>query len=164
MREQRADAVDGFKHGGGAAGGVDGAIDPGIAVIAGDDPIVGVLRAFDFSDHVPDDAALVVLLGDEVDLYAAGAEVIAEGQRALPALRHAGAFERLQDGRGIVIADGDGDDAGLVAGLVKSVMRAESGRSSVEATPGVSGSPGYLKRYWTEPRWTPVSGRQGPMG
>ena len=34
----------------------------------------------------------------------------------------------------------------------------------MEATPGVSGSPGYLKRYWTEPRWTPVSGRQGPIG
>ena len=34
----------------------------------------------------------------------------------------------------------------------------------VEATPGVSGSPGYLKMYWTDPRCTPVSGRQGPLG
>ena len=104
-----------FKHGGGAAVGIDRAVDPGVAVIAADDPLVGILRALDLADHVPDDAALVVLLRDEVNFHAAGPEVIAEGQRALPALRHAGAFESLQNRRGIVIADGDGDDVRLVA-------------------------------------------------
>ena len=49
-----------------------------------------------------------------MDFHAAGADVIAKGQRALPPLRSAGAFERLKDGRGIVIADGDGDDVRLV--------------------------------------------------
>ena len=142
--EQRADAVHGLEHGGGAAVGIDRAVDPGVAMIADDDPVVGILGAFDPADHVPDDAALVVLLRDEVNAHAAGPDVIAEGQRALPALRHTGAFERLQDGRGVVIADGDGDDVRLVA---VGTMRGESGRSGVEATPGVSGSPGYLKRY-----------------
>ncbi len=97
LTEQCADAVHGFKHGGGAAGGIDRAIDPGVAMIADDDPGVGILRALDFADHVPDDAALVVLLRDEVDFHSAGTQVIAERQRALPALRHSGAFERLQD-------------------------------------------------------------------
>ena len=61
LAEQDADAVHRFQHGGGAAGGIDGAVDPGVAVIAGDDPIAGVLRAFYLSDHVPDDAPLIVL-------------------------------------------------------------------------------------------------------
>ena len=75
----------------------------------------GSCEPCDFSDDIPDDAALVILLGDEVDFHAAGTEVIAERQRALPALRHAGPGERLEDGRGIVIAEGNGDDARLVA-------------------------------------------------
>jgi hypothetical protein len=107
--------MDRFEHGCGAAGGVDGAIDPGVAVIADDDPVVGVLDAFDLSNYVPDDAALIVLLRDQVDLHAARPQVIAEGQRALPAQGHARAFEGLENGRGIVIAEGDGDDVGLVA-------------------------------------------------
>ena len=161
--QQCADAVNRLKHGGRAAVGIDRAVDPGIAMIADDDPVVGVLRAFDLADDIPDGAPLVVLLRDEVHAHSAGAEVIAEGQRALPSLRHAGAFQRLQDGRRIVIADGDGDDVRLVA-LTPGGRAAESGRSGVEATPGVSGSPGYLKRYCTEPRCTPVSGRHGPFG
>ena len=65
--------MDGLKHGGGAAGGIDRAIDPGVAMIADDDPVVGILGAFDFSDDVPDDAALIVLLRDEMDLTDAAA-------------------------------------------------------------------------------------------
>ena len=60
--QQRADAVHSLEHGGGAAVGIDGAVDPGIAMIAGDHPLVGILRPFDFADHIPDDAALVILL------------------------------------------------------------------------------------------------------
>jgi hypothetical protein len=84
-------------------------------VIAGDHPLIGILRALCLADHIPDDAALVVLPGDQVHLHAARSEVIVEGQRALPALRHARSFEGLQNGRNIVIAEGDGDDEGLVA-------------------------------------------------
>ena len=87
LRDESTDAVDGLEHGGGAAGGVDGAVDPGVAMIAGDNPVAGVLGALDFSDDVPDDAALIVLIGDKVDFYAARPEVVAERQRALPALR-----------------------------------------------------------------------------
>ena len=79
LRDERADAVHRLEHGRGAAGRIDGAIDPGIAMIAGDHPVVWILRSFDFSDDIPDDAALVVLLRDEVDFHAAGAYVIAEG-------------------------------------------------------------------------------------
>jgi hypothetical protein len=54
-----------------------------------------------------------------VNLYRARpiglAQVVAEGQSALPALRHARSLERLQDRRRVVVADGDGDNAGLVA-------------------------------------------------
>ena len=65
--EQNADAVNGFKHGGGAAVGIDRAVDPGIAMVAGDDPVIGKAGAGDGADDIPDGAALVVLLGDEVD-------------------------------------------------------------------------------------------------
>ena len=84
-------------------------------MIAHDDRGIGILRALDFADHIPDDAALVVLLRYEVDFYAAGTQVIPKGQRALPALRYAGAFEGLQDRRGVVVADRDGDDVRLIA-------------------------------------------------
>ena len=40
LLEQDAEAVDGLEHGGGAAVGVDCAVDPGVAMIAGDDPVV----------------------------------------------------------------------------------------------------------------------------
>ena len=30
--------------------------------------------------------------------------------------------------------------------------------------PGVSGSPGYWKMYWIDPRWMPSAGRHGPFG
>ena len=75
LLEQIAEAVDGFEHGGGAAVGIDGAVDPGVAVVAGDDPVV-LLRgvgAWDSADDVPDGAELVVLLKMHVDGDLAGA-------------------------------------------------------------------------------------------
>ena len=39
LMEQSADAVNGFKHGGGAAGGIDRAVDPRVAMIADDDRV-----------------------------------------------------------------------------------------------------------------------------
>src|ERR1035441_4022981 len=108
-----------FEHGGGAAGGIDGAVDPGVAVIAPHHPLVGVLRSFELADDIPNDAALEVLHGDQVDLHAALSsklsEVVAEGQGALPLLRHTGAAEGLQDRRGVVVAEGNRDNVRLVA-------------------------------------------------
>ena len=160
--EQRADAVDGFEHGGGAAVGIDGAVDPGIAMIADDDPLVGRLGALDFADDVPDGAALVVLLRRR-DGRGRRRDRCGSGRAARPAsLRGRRAVERLQDGRGVVIAERDGENVGLVA------LRARRARSRAgqawRRRRGFAGSPGYLKRYWTEPRWTPVAGRQGPSG
>ena len=115
LANESADAANGLKHGGGAAGGIDRAKDPRVTMIAEDDGCTGILRALDFPDDIPDDAALVVLLRDEVDFYAAGTEVIAERERALPGLRNARAGERLEDGRGVVRAERNGDDARLDA-------------------------------------------------
>ena len=114
--------MDRLQHGGSAAAGVNRAIDPRVAVIAHNNPIVGVLGAWNLPDDVPDDAALIILPGDEVNLHAGFAiepaglpYVIAEGQRALPALGHARPCEGLKNRLGIGVADGDGDDMGLVA-------------------------------------------------
>ncbi len=115
LLEKRADAVDGLKHGGGAAVGVDCAVDPGVAMVAVDHPFIGVLRTADPSNDIPNQPSLVVLLRDQMHAHAAAAEVIAKGQRALPSLRHARAFQRLQNRRGVVVTDGDGDDVRLVA-------------------------------------------------
>ncbi len=58
LLEEIAEAVDGFEHGGGAGVGVDGAVDPGVAMVAGYDPVV-FLRgagAGNGADDVPDGA------------------------------------------------------------------------------------------------------------
>ncbi len=115
LLEQRANAMYRFEHGCCSAVGIDSAVDPRVAMVADDDPVFGVVGAFHFANHVPDNASLVVLVGDEMDFYAVGANVIAEGQRALPTLRRTAAFQGLQNGCGIVVADGDGDNVRLVA-------------------------------------------------
>src|SRR5580693_4541579 len=68
LLEQSADAMHRFEHGRGAAVGIDGSVDPCVAVIADNDPVVRIFRAFHFANHVPDDASLVILLRDQVDL------------------------------------------------------------------------------------------------
>ena len=69
LLEEVAEAVDGFEHGGGAGAGVDRAVDPGVAVVAGDDPVVflGGVGAGDGADDVPDGAEGDVLLEVHVD-------------------------------------------------------------------------------------------------
>ena len=52
-----------------------------------------------------------------MDANALSSNVVTERQCSLPSLGHARAFECLQDGLSIVVADGDGDDGRLVAGL-----------------------------------------------
>jgi len=93
LREEVAEAMDGFEHRGGAGVGVNGAVYPGVAVVAGDDPIVflGGTGAGDSADDVPYGAEGDVLLevhvdGDAGGIFAlcAGAEVVSEGKRALP--------------------------------------------------------------------------------
>ena len=104
-----------FEHGRGAATRIHRAVDPRIAVVAHHHPLARIFRTLDLADYIPDDPALVILLRNQVNLHAAGAEMIAEGKRTLPALRHARPLQSLQNGCGIVVADGDGDDLRLVS-------------------------------------------------
>ena len=109
--------MDAFEHGGGAAVGVYGAVDPGVAMIAGDDPVVFLVRvgAVDGADDVPDGANFVVLHEVHVDFYGAGAaEVIGEREAALPFARSCGAVEGGEDRRGVLIGERVGGDGGLV--------------------------------------------------
>ena len=112
--EQSADAMHGFEHGGGATGWIDGSVDPGVAMVACNDPLVGELRAFDLADYVPDDAALVVLPRDKVDAHPARPDVVAEGKSALPSLGHACAGEGFEDGGGVAVAEGNGGYSRLI--------------------------------------------------
>ncbi len=50
--------MDGFEHSGGAGVGIDGAVDPGVAVVAGYDPVVFLrgVGSVDDADYVPDGA------------------------------------------------------------------------------------------------------------
>ncbi len=87
LLEEFAEAVDGLEHGSGAGVGIDGAEDPGVAMIAGDDPVVFLRRvgSFDDADDVPDGAQCGVLLEVHVDGdLVCAAEVIGEGKRSLP--------------------------------------------------------------------------------
>ena len=59
--------------------GIDGTVDPRIAVIAGNDPLIRELSAGDFSNNVPNGAFGIVHLQAHVNFDQAGAaDVIAE--------------------------------------------------------------------------------------
>ncbi len=93
--QQFADAVYRFEHRRGAAVGIDRAIDPGVAMIAGDHPFVGQFAAAHAADHVPQRAELIVLLEMHLHLRRPGTDVIGEGQRALPLARRIRSAEML---------------------------------------------------------------------
>ena len=117
LLQELAEAVDGFEHGGGAGVGIDGAVDPGVAMVAGDDPVVllGGVGAGDGADDVPDGAEAGVLLEIHVDGDGGGAaEVVGEGQAALPVVRGGRAGEGAEDGRGVLVGERVGGDGGLV--------------------------------------------------
>ena len=81
--------------------------------------LAGDYQGLHFADDVPDDAPLIILLRNEMDLHPARPEVIAERQRALPSLRHARSLQRFQNRRSVVIADGNRGNVRLVAGLLR---------------------------------------------
>ncbi len=62
LRQQTADAVDGFQHGRSPTGGIDSPIDPGVTMIPGDHPLIRKFAAGDFANHVPHRALRVVHL------------------------------------------------------------------------------------------------------
>ena len=97
-----AESAGEFHHRGGAAGGIDAAEDPGVAVIAHHDPFVGQLCAADaaFDDVVG--LGAVVHLDLEMDFHALAAEVILNRQSALPVLRSERAVQIFEQRLGVV--------------------------------------------------------------
>ena len=65
----------------GAAVGIDRAIDPGVAMVARDHPLVGKLRSLHHADDVVDGGKVIVLLQQHVHLHRSGTDVIGERQR-----------------------------------------------------------------------------------
>src|SRR5260370_41047373 len=100
--------MDGLEHGRGAAVGIHRAVYPGIAVIAGNHPLVGQVAAGQSSDDVPENAETVVLLEVHLHLRRPRAHVIGKGQRSLPSPRRIGAAKMLKYGPHIVIRAGSG--------------------------------------------------------
>src|SRR5260370_29372312 len=83
--------MDGFEHGGGAAIRIDCSIHPGVAMIAGDDPLIRRSRSSYLANHVPDCAVLIVLLQVDLHLRWSGTYVIRKWQRSLPLAGRGGA-------------------------------------------------------------------------
>ena len=91
-----------FHHRCGAAAGVDAAEDPGVAVIAEHDPFVGQLRAANAAfDHVVGLSG-IVHLDLHVHAHALAAEVILDGQPALPVVGGDRAVHISEQGLGVV--------------------------------------------------------------
>ena len=147
LLEKDSEAMDGFEHGSGAAVGIDGSVDPGVTVIAGDDPVVFLrgIGALDGADDVPDGAEGVVLLKMHVDddfvcvgVVFACAEVVGEGKGSLPAVRCGLAAEALEDRGGVFVGQGIDGDVGLVD-------RRVSGCEALRV--GQVGSGGYARGF-----------------
>src|SRR5271163_4776493 len=115
--QQFADSVDGLEHARRAARRINGPKDPGVAVIPGDHPFVGVSRAIDRADHVPDGAIRIVLLQQEMDLHPARAYVVWKPQPALPILRHRWSGKRLENRLGVLPGDRGRRNRGLAGRL-----------------------------------------------
>src|SRR6266542_7049998 len=77
-----------------AADGVARSIDPGVVVVATDNPFVGEYRSRDPRDDVAHRCDLPVEGDLEMDLRRAGTDVVGEGQSATPFPRSEGARKR----------------------------------------------------------------------
>ena len=109
LLQQVAQPMHSLEHRSGAAIQIDRPIDPRVAMISGNDPIFLLLRicAIDCADHIPDGAQLVVLHQVHVNLHCARpAEMVGEGQCALPLARSLQPIQRLKNRRRILIRQG----------------------------------------------------------
>ncbi len=112
LLEKIAEAVGLFELGAGSAEGVAGTVDPGVVVIAADDPLVGHGGTGDLCDDVVERLAIPVEGESEMRHDLAGAGHVRERERAAPVLRHELAAERLEEGRGVGVGDGHDGDLG----------------------------------------------------
>jgi hypothetical protein len=100
---QLADPVDRFEHRRRAAVRIDRAIDPRVAMIARNHPLIGRLAAAHPANHIPKRAELIVLLEMHPHSYRSGPHVISKGQRTLPLAWRVRPAQVLQNGPRIVI-------------------------------------------------------------
>ena len=191
--DRRAQGAAHLERGGGPAPRIDRAIDPGVAMVADHHPAIGLDRALERGDHVPDRPDLVVHDDPEVDLDRPRPDVVGQRQPPLPPRWDVRPPQGLQDRPGRVIADRQRGDAGEVVvadqpGLLLPLLdfhrdqgpgqceRFGPERESMEGidgeplgaldrrTGGVDGSPGPSERNCTLPRWIADPGRKGPSG
>src|SRR5882762_1759678 len=82
--QKLANTVHGFEHRRRAAVGVDGTVDPCVAVVSCNDPLVGQFAAPHAADHIPQSSVLIILF--EMHLHPRGPRpyVVGKRQRALP--------------------------------------------------------------------------------
>ncbi len=92
-----------LEHGGGAAVRIHRSVHPRVAVIAGDDPLIGRNRSAHFANHVPDGAELVILLQVQLYFRRPGTDVISKRQRSLPLSRRGRSSEVLENRRGVSV-------------------------------------------------------------
>src|SRR5579864_4036412 len=85
--QQFAKSVHRLQHSRRAAVRVDGAVYPGITMIARKHPFIGKLTATHPPDHIPNGAELVILFEMHLHLHRTRPHVIGEWQRALPFAR-----------------------------------------------------------------------------
>ena len=84
LLEERAERAHLFHQRPGAGDRIFRAVDPGVVMIAADDPLVGELAAGNAHDHVVERLGVPVELQLQVHLGGPGTDVIGDGQRAAP--------------------------------------------------------------------------------
>ena len=100
-------------------------------MIAQHDDFVRALGAANLGHHVPDRLDGVVHAHPQPDLRRAGAEVVGEGQPALPLTRRHRAAEVLQDDAGVGIRERQHRQVGHVGGVGGSDARCARDRRAV---------------------------------
>src|SRR3954471_8854469 len=95
-----------LQHGCRAAIGIHRAVDPGVAMIAADHPLFGILRTRYRSDHIPDGAVLEVLLKIHLHAHWTWSDVIREWKRTLPFARRFRSSKVGENGLSVSIRDG----------------------------------------------------------
>src|ERR1700733_14055263 len=125
LLDQFAERAGFFEFGGGAGDWIVGAVDPGVVMVAADDPLIGRGAAGNFGDDVVE--GLDVPVGEhlQMNLGCAGsfggsltlANVVGEGQAAAPGCGRYAAADGREERGGVGVGDGQdgnlGDDGGV---------------------------------------------------
>ena len=104
--EQLGQPSCGFHQGNVPAGGVRGAIHPGIVMVTVNNPLLGIVSPVDARDHVVEGPHLPVERQLEVHFRWSRADMVGQWQCASPRLWHDGAVQVLQDWLRVVVGDG----------------------------------------------------------